>query len=80
MGTFLTFDDSFNTMRRMEFTRILVHMDLTNGLPEFINIQWRNITRRQLLGYEGVPFRCHRCHKVGHLFKDFPLNKWNSMK
>lgn len=31
-----------------------------------------------MLDYEGVPFRCRRCHKVGHLFKDCPLNKWNS--
>jgi len=31
-----------------------------------------------MLDYEGVPFRCRHCHKVGHLLKDCPLNKWNS--
>jgi len=33
-----------------------------------------------MLDYEGVPFRCRCFHKVGHLFKDCPLNKWNSSK
>lgn len=74
IGTYLTFDASFQTTGRMAFARILVHLDLSNGLLEHINIQWRNTTKRQLLDYEGVPFRCRRCHKVGHLFKDCPLN------
>lgn len=25
------------------------------------------------MDYEGVPFRCRRCHKVGHLYRDSPL-------
>lgn len=29
----------------------------------------------QILDYEGVPFRCRRCHRVGHIFKEFPLIK-----
>lgn len=33
-----------------------------------------------MLDYEGIPFRCSRCHKVGHLFKDDPLNRWNIRK
>lgn len=27
------------------------------------------------MDYEGVPFRCRCSHKVGHIFKDCPLNK-----
>ncbi len=49
-------------------------MDTADGLLEHINIQWINSTTRETLDYEGVPFKCVRCHKVSHLFKDFPLN------
>lgn len=74
LGTFLTFDKSHQTTGRMVYTRILVHMDTTDGLLEHINIQWMNSTRRQTLDYEGVPFRCRGCHKVRHLFNECPLN------
>lgn len=74
IGTYLTFDASFQTTGCMDFVRILVHLDLSNGLLEHINIQWRNTTRLQLLDYDGVPFRCRRCQKVGHLSKECPLN------
>ena len=57
------------------YARILVHLDTSDRLQEYITIQWRNFSRRQNLDYEGVPFRCRRCHKIGHLYKDFPLNK-----
>ena len=61
----------------MAYARILVHLDLSSGLLEYINIQWGDSTRRQMLDYEGVPFKCRHCHKVGHLFKDCPLHKWS---
>jgi len=80
MGSYLTPDGSFQTTVRMAYARILVHLDLLDGLPEYNNIQWSNVTRRQMLDYEGVPFRCRCCHKVGHLFRDCPLNGWNYRK
>lgn len=29
----------------------------------------------QILDYEYLPFRCHRCHEYGHLAKDCPLGR-----
>lgn len=58
----------------MAYARILVHLDTNDGLHEHITLHWRNHSRQQKLDYEGVPFRCRRCHKVGHLFRDCPLN------
>lgn len=34
---------------------------------------------KQLLDYEGIPYRYRRCHQVGHLFKGCPLNKKNKL-
>lgn len=53
MGSYLIHYDSFITTRRMAYARILVHMDLSDGFPKYINIQWRNAARRQMLDYEG---------------------------
>jgi len=30
------------------------------------------------MDYEHIPFRCHKCHEHGHLYKDCPLNKLES--
>lgn len=52
-----------------------MHLDTREGLEEKITLKWGKFSRLQILDYEGVPFRCNRCHQVGHLFKDCPLNK-----
>jgi len=38
MDSYLTHDDSFISTGRMAYARILVHMDLIDGLPKYINI------------------------------------------
>lgn len=38
-----------------------------NFIMRFDGMQWQ-----QPLDYEGVPFRCRKCHEVGHLYKDCP--------
>lgn len=45
LRNYLTYDASFLTLGRMAYARIHVHMDLSDGVLEHINIQWRNITR-----------------------------------
>lgn len=57
----------------MTVARILVHLDTRAGLEEKITLHRRHFSRKQLLDYKGVPYRCRRCHKVGHLYKDCPL-------
>lgn len=48
---------------------------MCEGLEEKITLQWGKFTRVQILDYEGVPFCCQRCHRVGHIFKDCHLIK-----
>lgn len=74
LGTYLEHDRSYENTGKRTMARILVHMDTRPGLEEVIEIYHSHVTRKQILDYEGVPFRCHRCHKTGHLFKDCPLN------
>lgn len=75
LGTYLDYDRTYVESGNRMLARILVHLDTHDGLEEQITLQWGRCIRVQSLDYEGVPFRCRRCHKVGNLAKECPLNK-----
>lgn len=75
LGTYLDFDKSYVQTKNQTLPCILVHLDTREGLEEKITLQWRHFNRVQILDYKGIPFRCRRCHKVGHIFKVCPLIK-----
>lgn len=50
-------------------------MDLSRALSDEIILEVYDEERVQAVNYEHVPFRCHKCHEHGHLFRDYPLNK-----
>jgi hypothetical protein len=54
----------------MSVARILVLLNIREGLKEFLNLTDLGRTRVQILDYEGVPFHCRRCHEYGHIVKD----------
>ena len=54
------------TGRRM-VARILVGLEIYKGLVDKLPIESAGGTHIQQIDYEGLPFRCHRCHKLGHL-------------
>lgn len=47
-----------------------MRLNLTDGLAESITLQYNEYVIEQPLDYELLPFRCHRCHKYGHLVRD----------
>ena len=66
IGTFLEADLSFRETKEKKVARILVNINLRDGLAESINLEWGPEIIPQLLDYENVPFRCRRCHVYGH--------------
>lgn len=48
-------------------------MDTREGLVVSSTLHYRGLVHLQKLDYKGVPFRCRRCHKVDHVYKDCPL-------
>jgi hypothetical protein len=46
--------------------RILVALDVRAGLAEELVLIKEEVCFHQRLDYEGIPFRCRRCHKHGH--------------
>jgi hypothetical protein len=73
LGSFLEADMSFEETGLMTVARILVKIDLKKGLLQEITIDSAAGTFVQTLDYEGIPFRCHRCHIYGHGMASCPL-------
>jgi len=73
IGSFMDYDKSYQHTGMMAYARLLINLDTRGGLQEYITIEWRDTARKQIIDYEGIPYRCQRCHKVGHLYKDCPL-------
>jgi hypothetical protein len=67
LGVFLEADASYENSRDMTMARILVSLDVREGLAEEMEISHGGRSHIQSLDYDGVSFRCRRCHAYGHL-------------
>lgn len=72
VGSFLEADMSFLKTKNRAMARILVSLNPGGGLPQKVNLQYKEYVFEQILDYEHLPFRCHTCHEYGHLAKDCP--------
>ena len=68
LGTFLEADVSFLETGICCLRKILVLLDMRNGLVEDIVIKKGEFVFTQPLDYVGFPFRCNHYHCYGHLF------------
>ena len=50
-------------------------MDLSGALLDEVILEVYDEEWVQTVDYEHIPFRCHKCHEHGHLFRDRPLSK-----
>ena len=66
IGVFLEADLSFFKSNLRWVARILVMLNIREGLAESLNLRWGQFVIKQILDYEKVPFHCRRCHVYGH--------------
>lgn len=71
LGEYVDVDFSFKTTREMAVAQVLVLLDLREGIAPKICLTADYGDVIQILDYEGVPFRYHRCRFVDHLVADF---------
>lgn len=74
LGEYIRTAEETKLRRFISYARICVFMRLNEALPESVSLSQRDEEWIQPLDYEHVPFRCRRCHALGHLFRDCPLN------
>jgi hypothetical protein len=70
IGLYYDADHSFTTSGYMGMARILVGIKLSDGLIKNITITHKGTYFNQALDYEGIPFKCGRCHTYGHITRD----------
>lgn len=74
VGDYIRAAEETKTRKYISYARICVFIRLNEALPESVTLFHRDEEWIQPLDYEHVPFRCRRCHALGHLFRDCPLN------
>ncbi|GLJ16365.1 hypothetical protein SUGI_0277300 [Cryptomeria japonica] len=75
LGDFLMVDvESFDILHPT-YARILVDIDASKGLPTEIKLSTPKGLWIQPLNYEGIPFRCRRYFKTGHVAAKCYLEK-----
>eukprot|EP00253_Pinus_taeda_P013833 PITA_13833 len=74
IGRFVKIIEMTKKGRYTSYTRICVYMNIVEPIPDLVELEYYEEVWKQTLDYEHMSFRCHRCHKYGHLFKEFPLN------
>jgi len=70
IGEYLEADNSYLDTRQRKMARILVNINVREGLGEEVDMVLGPFQHTQKLDYENIPFRCRRCHEYGHLVED----------
>ena len=75
LGEFIKVAEETKLCRYTSYARMCVYMDLKQAFPDTVSLFHDDIEWIQMIDYEHVPFRCRKCHDLGHLFRDCPLNR-----
>jgi hypothetical protein len=51
---------------------VLVDVDLHDDLSREKTIFHGSCSHIQTMDYNGIPFKCNRCHVIDHMLKDYP--------
>jgi hypothetical protein len=70
LGDFLDADMSFEVTKQRKVARVLVNLNVREGLGEERDLTWGDYMYSQKLNYKNISFRCRRCHQYGHLVKN----------
>lgn len=75
LGEFINVAEETKLCRYTSYALICVYMDLKQALPDTVSLFHDDIEWIQLIDYKHVPFICRKCHDLGHLYRDCPLNR-----
>jgi hypothetical protein len=79
LGKLISLDSPSRSGSSRLLGRVLVEIDISTGLPETLEIDWRGRKILQKLDYLGIPFRCNRCRETGHLRRSCPGKSFSTL-
>ena len=74
LGSDVEADMSFEVIGLMTVALILFQINMQKGLYQELLIESVAGEFVQTLDYEGIPFRCHRCHVYGNNVEKCPIS------
>ena len=77
LGQFLYVDEQSLASRDKHVGKLLVQIDVSQGLLEELEIQWRGLSTVQKLDYWKVLFRCLICRRIRHLKDSCPFDSFS---
>ena len=82
LGKTVYIDSSYKFQVRQTVAKVLVLVDLSEGILDIIEIEVGDLLLNQVLDYYNIPFMCTRRHVHGYIISgcNFPFMKriWNS--
>jgi hypothetical protein len=66
LGKFILTDDSYKICNGHSIARILVEIDIIQGLFDSMDLIMRNLSHTQLPDYINFPFNYPQCHHYGN--------------
>ena len=73
IGKFVALEEEWEQKVDRRCAKILIEVDLHDGLYEGIHLELHGSLWRQRLDYWKIPFRCLRCKNAGHLVACCPF-------
>jgi hypothetical protein len=70
IGLFIQLEDRIFIDPDKRMPRVLVELEVEDGLPAELDIHWEGGIHVQRLDFFKVPFCYHRCRKTRHLKRD----------
>jgi hypothetical protein len=74
LGIYVKASEETKQRRYTSYARIYVYLNISKPLPGSIDLEYQDEEWSQTIDYEHIPFRCHKFHEHGHLFRECPLN------
>ena len=75
LGRFIKTSEAIRRGKYTSFARICVEMDLSGALSDEVILEVFDEEWIQMVDYEYIPFKRHKCHEYGHILRDCPLRK-----
>lgn len=75
IGDYVKVSEQTRQLWHTSYAHLCIYFDISQELPEAIELTWEDNEWIQPIDYEKIHFICRRCYEQGHLFHDCLVNR-----